>query len=370
VSYQRNDLNQPGPTKFMDVGENASPRDDNDVVGFTHIFSPTTLNELRFGFNRFHTFHFTNDYGTNEDTVLGIPNGNLPQFPLISGIAQMTFSSNQSLGGWQETGGTGSSDAFRFTQDYDVVDNVTKVHGKHTFRWGGEYRRVQAKVTNPDHYQSGNFTFDNSYSDQCAGNSLCSGNNGGAGVADFLLGLPTAVNRDIVDAFPQTRMTIGDVYFQDDLRLTSQLTLNLGLRWDLISMYNDANNHQSNWDPETGLLDIATAGNRAPNVPTDWHIFAPRIGLAYSPDNGKTAIRAAFSITNFPDHYGAARGLAFSAETLWNRAHSLQRCECCSRLILCRTSGSATLTFTPRRCPVNRHLLEVLLCDFDRAAPG
>jgi hypothetical protein len=308
VSYQRNDLNQPGPTKFMDVGENASPRDQNDVGGYTHWFNTHTLNEFRFGFNRFHTFHFTNDYGTNEDTALGIPNGNLPQFPLISGVAQMTFANNQSLGNYQETGGTGSSDAFRFTQDYDVVDNVSIIHGKHTFRFGAEYRRVQATVTNPDHYQSGNFSFDNSYTSSCAGDSLCSGATGGAGVADYLLGLPTTMNRDIVNSFPQTRMTIGNVYFQDDIRLTSKLTLNLALRWDLISMYNDANNHQSNWDPATGLLDIATAGNRGPNVNTDWHIFAPRLGLAYSPDNGKTAIRAAFGITNFPDHYGAAGG--------------------------------------------------------------
>ena len=308
ASYQRNDLNQPGPTIFMDVGENAAPRDHNDVVGFTHLFSPTMLNELRFGFNRFYTFHFTNDYGTNENTVLGIPNGNLPQFPLISGIAQMTFAGNQNLGNWQETGGAGSSDAIRYTQAYDIVDNVSKVHGRHTFRWGGEYRRLQAQVTNPDHYQSGNFAFDQSYTTSCAGNSLCTGASGGAGVADYLLGLPTTMNRDIVNTFPQTRLTIADAYFQDDFRVTPKLTLNLGLRWDLITMYNDVNNHQSNWDPQTGLLDVATAGNRAPNVPTDYHIFAPRLGLAYSPDNGKTAIRAAFSITNFPDHYGAAGG--------------------------------------------------------------
>ena len=308
ASYQRNDLNVPGPTKFLNVGENASPRDHNDVVGYTHWFNPKTLNELRFGFNRFYTFHFTNDFGTNEDTALGIANGNLPQFPMISGIAQMSFSSNQSLGGWAGTGGTGSSDAIRYTEAYDVVDNVNVVHGRHTFRFGGEYRRLQASVTNPDHYQSGSFSFDNSYTSSCAGDSLCSGSSGGAGVADFLLGLPTTVNRDIVNTSPQTRLTIANAYFQDDIRLTSKLTLNLAVRWDLITMYNDVNNRQSNWDPVTGLLDVATAGNRAPNVPTDYHIFAPRLGFAYSPDNGKTAIRAAFSMTNFPDHYGAAGG--------------------------------------------------------------
>jgi len=308
ASYQRNDLNVPGPTQFINVGENASPRDHNDVVGFTHWFSPKSLNELRFGFNRFYTFHFTNDYGTNEDTALGIANGNLPQFPLISGIAQMSVNSNQGINNWPQTGGTGSSDAIRFTQAYDVVDNFSLIHGRHTFRFGGEYRRLQAEVTNPDHYQSGSYTFDQSYTTSCAGNASCTGGAGGAGIADFLLGIPTSVNRDIVNSFPQTRLTIADGYFQDDFRATSKLTLNMAIRWDLITMYNDANNHQSNWDPVTGLLDVATAGNRAPNVGTDYHIFAPRLGLAYSPDGGKTAVRAAFGITNFPDHYGAAGG--------------------------------------------------------------
>ena len=308
VSYQRNDLNVPGPTKFVNVGENASPRDHNDVAGFTHWFSPKALNELRFGFNRFHTFHYTNDLGTNENSTLGIANGNLSQFPMISGIAQMSINSNQSINNWQQTGGTGSSDAVRYTNAYDVVDNVSIIHGRHTFRFGGEYRRLQASVTNPDHYQNGSYTFDQSYTTSCAGNSLCSGASGGAGIADFLLGLPTSVNRDIVNTAPQTRLTIADGYFQDDFRATSKLTLNLGLRWDLITMYNDVNNHQSNWNPATGLLDVATAGNRGPNVPTYYRNFAPRLGFAYSPDDGKTAIRAAFSITNFPDHYGAAGG--------------------------------------------------------------
>jgi hypothetical protein len=308
ASYARNDLSTPGPTKFINVGENAAPRDHNDVVGFTHFFSPETVNEFRFGFNRFYTFHFTNDLGSNENNALGIPNGNLQAFPYTSGIAQMTVNTNQSIGNWAGTGGTGSSDAIRYTQDFDFVDNMLKVKGKHAFRWGGDYRRIHASVTNPDHYQSGNFGFDNSYTSSCAGNPSCSGAGGGAGIADYLLGLPTSVSRDIVNTAPETRMTIANLYMQDDYRVTKNLTLNLALRWDLITMYNDANNHQSNLDLNTGLLDIATAGNRAPNVNTNYHNFAPRVGIAYSPDNGKTAIRAAWGITYFPDHYGAAGG--------------------------------------------------------------
>jgi hypothetical protein len=308
VSYQRNDLNTPGPTRFVNVGENASPRDHNDVGGYTHWFSPTTLNELRFGFNRFHTYHFGNDLGSNQNTVLGIPNGNISMFPNTSGLAQVSVNSNQSIGNWQQTGATGSTNAIRYTNAYDLVDNVSLIHGKHTFRFGGNWRWLQASVTNPDHAQAGSYTFDQSYSSSCANNSLCSGASGGAGLADFILGLPTSLSRDIVNTAPETRLTIANLYVQDDFKVTKTLTLNLALRWDLISMYHDVNNHQSNLNMNTGLLDIATSGNRAPNVDTNYHNFAPRVGFAYTPDNGRTAIRGAWGISNFPDHYGAAGG--------------------------------------------------------------
>jgi outer membrane receptor for monomeric catechols len=116
------------------------------------------------------------------------------------------------------------------------------------------------------------------------------------------------LSRDIVNTAPQTRLTIADAYFQDDYKVTKNLTLNLALRWDLITFYNDVNNHQSNLNLTTGLLDVATAGNRGPNVNTNYHNFAPRVGLAYSPDDGKTVFRGAWGVTNFPDHYGAAGG--------------------------------------------------------------
>ena len=188
VSYQRNDLSTPGPTRFLNVGENASPRDHNDVAGYTHWFSPDSVNELRFGFNRFYTHHFGNDLGSNENTLLGIPNGNLSAFPNSSGIAQMSVNSNQAIGNWQQTGAPGSTDAVRYTNAYDIVDNVSKIHGRHTFRFGGDYRLLHASVTNPDHAQAGSYAFDQSYSSSCANDSLCSGPSGGAGMADYLLG--------------------------------------------------------------------------------------------------------------------------------------------------------------------------------------
>ena len=88
-SYQRRDLNAPGPgTRFIQINDvNAASRDHNIAVGYDHTFSPTATNELRFGFNRFHTLDFGNDFQTNENTTLGIPNGNNADFPGASGLA-------------------------------------------------------------------------------------------------------------------------------------------------------------------------------------------------------------------------------------------------------------------------------------------
>jgi len=312
ASYQENTLTAPTPTQFIypsasgDV--NAKPRDDNDEISYTHWFSPLASNEFRVGFDRFFTHDYGNDFGSNEDTALGIPNGNLPAFPNTSGMAQMSPNSNQSNGNIAETGSEGYTDSERMTNTYEVVDNFTLIRGKHTFGFGEDYRRLQASVANADHDQSGSFSYDNSYTSSCAGNASCSGASGGAGWADFLLGLPTSLSRDIVNAEPATRLTIADAYFQDDYRATKKFTINLAIRWDLITMYSDKFNHQSNLNINTGLLDVATATNRAPDVGTNYHNFDPRIGFAYTPDNGKTVVRGAWGVTVFTDHYGSDGG--------------------------------------------------------------
>ena len=311
-SYERSDLVAPTPTPFLNPvasGDvNAAPRDHNAVIGYTHILSPTSVNELRLGFDRFFTHDFGNDLGSNENNALGIPNGNLAQFPNTSGIADMNITSNQTVGNIAQTGTLNFTDAVRFTNTYQVVDNFSWVLGKHDFGFGGDFRRLQAAVTNADHQQAGNFAFDQTYTSSCTNNSGSCSASGGAGFADFLLGLPTSLTRDIVNAAPATRLNIVGAYFKDDWRLSRNFTLNLALRWDLITYPVDKFNHQSNLDINTGLLDIAQNGNRTPNVNNNYKNLAPRIGFAYSPDNGRTAIRAAFGLSYFPDHFGAAGG--------------------------------------------------------------
>jgi hypothetical protein len=271
-SYQHRDLTAPSPgTRWFQVGNvNAQNRMHNAVVGYDHIFSPLATNELRFGFNRFYTLDFGNDYQTNENTTLGIPNGNVDQFPNATGIVVI------SAGNIAQTGAQSWTDSHRITNVYQLTDNYTKVLGKHTLVFGEDYRRLQASLTNANQSGNGQFNFTTDYTGSCAGNSSCSGATGGNEFASFLLGLPSSISRGFVNTDPATRANLWGIYGQDTFLVWKQLTVNLAVRWDVVTQPVDKFNRQSNFDTNTGLLDISTPNNRAPNVDNTYGNVDPR----------------------------------------------------------------------------------------------
>ncbi|HET6220322.1 MAG TPA: TonB-dependent receptor [Acidobacteriaceae bacterium] len=303
-SYQRRDLTAPSPgTQFIEINDvNALSRDHNTAVGWDHIFSATTNNELRFGFNRFYTKDYGNDFRTNENTKLGIPNGNDSAFPGASGLAIFN------IGNIASTGSQDWTNSHRITNVYQITDNFTKVLGKHTFIFGEDYRRLQASLTNANASQNGSFSFNADYTSSCTGQPNCTSSTGGNSFASFLLGTPSSLYRGFVDTDPATRANLAGIYAQDEYHVAKNLTLNLALRWDVITQAIDKFNRQSNFDLTTGKLDIATPSNRAPNVDNYYGNFAPRVGFSYSPNNGRTAVRGAFGITTFPGNFGAIGG--------------------------------------------------------------
>ncbi len=303
-SYQHRDLTAPSPgTRWFQIGNvNAQNRMHNAAVWYDHIFSARATNELRFGFNRFYTVDFGNDYGTNENTALGIPNGNYSQFPNATGLAIIT------AGNIAATGSQSWTDAHRITNIYQITDNYTKTLGRHTFVFGEDYRRLQASLTNANESGNGQFNFTTDYTGSCAGNPNCSGSIGGNEFASFLLGLPSSISRGFVNTDPATRANLWGIYAQDTYEVSRQLTLNLAVRWDVVTQPVDKFNRQSNFDVNTGLLDIASANNRAPNVDNYYGNVDPRVGFSYSPNNGKTAIRGAFGITTFTANFGGIGG--------------------------------------------------------------
>jgi outer membrane receptor for ferrienterochelin and colicin len=288
-SYQRRDLNAPGPgTRFIQINDvNAASRDHNIAVGYDHTFSPTATNELRFGFNRFHTLDFGNDFQTNENTTLGIPNGNNADFPGASGLAIFD------VGNIAATGSQDWTNSHRITNVYQITDNFIKVFGKHTITVGEDYRRLQASLTNANASQNGSFSFNADYTSSCTGQPNCTSSTGGNAFASFLLGIPSSLYRGFVDTDPATRAHLAGVYVQDEYHVLKSLTLNVALRWDVITQAIDKFNRQSNFNLSTGLLDIATSSKRfaAPSASPPSRVTSERsvaILSATSPSSSST----------------------------------------------------------------------------------
>ncbi|HZQ56218.1 MAG TPA: TonB-dependent receptor [Bryobacteraceae bacterium] len=293
----------PSPANiFMYGGPNSVALNQNAVIGWDRTISPTMVNALRIGFNRFNVVDTANSYGVDQNNILGIPNGNIPGLAYTSGIAQFNISGFAVSGGPGLTGDPGWTDAKRVANIFDYNDSLTWVKGKHTLKFGGDIQRIQSTLTNSQDDPRGIFNFNGNYT-----SNLGKPGTGNA-YASFLLGDPYQVIRDFVNTVPAVRITFAGFFVQDDYRVTPSLTLNLGLRWDLFTRPVEKFNRQSNFDPATGLIVMASSNNRGPNVDNNYANWGPRVGLAYSPDNGKTAIRAAFGISYFPDNFGADGG--------------------------------------------------------------
>jgi len=302
-SFQRRDLSAPSPgTQFVQIGDvNAKSRNHNSAIGYNHTFSQTAVNEFRLGFNRFNTQDFGNDLGTNENTALGIPNGNDKAFG-ATGLG------NFQIGNIVNTGSQGWTNSHRISNSFQITDNFVKSLGRHTLILGEDVRWIQASLTNSDSNKNGDFTYPASYTSSCTMQSTCTGSVGGNEFASFLLGMLSFQDRGYVATNPATRSTFVGIYAQDQYRLTNSLTLNLALRWDLITPAIDKLNHQSNFDLSNGVLVFANSDNRGPNVDTYHAGYSPRVGFAYTPNHGATSISGAFGITHFPGNFGGMGG--------------------------------------------------------------
>ena len=295
-SYQRRDLRSSLPgAPFLAFGEiNSDSRDHNAVIGHSYSFSPTLLNEFRFGFNRFNTLHNGSDSNIDKNNELGIRNGNLADFPETKGVA------NFGIPGLTGTGSPGFTNAIRLSNTYQLTENVTWVKNTHTIKFGADIKRIESTLTNPEQNPRGFFNFNTNFTSRAG--------SGGAAFASYLLGAPDNYGRGIVNTRPAVRMFFGGFYVQDDWRVNRKLTLNLGLRYDIFTHPRERHNRQSNIDLTTGKIVIANDDNRGPNIDTYTKNFGPRIGFAYSPDEGKTAVRGSFGMGYFPDNFGATGG--------------------------------------------------------------
>ena len=221
-------------------------KSDQAVLGWTHVFTSSTVNVARGGFNHLHTTRFG-----PEGTVTGIP----AQFG-IQGIPQSTENGGLPaivIQGLQELGSNDFLPSDEVSQTLQVADDFTKIYGNHSFKMGVEYQDVHFNTLQPA-YSRGEFDFNGNY----AGVPGQSGDQ--TGRAQLLL-TPTAstvtnginyvgganeVHASNISKTYDTRDYLA-FYFQDDWKITPKLTLNLGMRYDYFSPISEANGGQANF---------------------------------------------------------------------------------------------------------------------------
>jgi hypothetical protein len=272
----------------------------NISIGETHIFSPRTVNQFSFGYNRIFDYITSQGTGSCEAAKIGIPganlgcdSGNVCQPNQVScGLTSTQFDTYWSLGDRGFSPFTGGTNIFSFN------DSVDLVRGKHDIKVGMSIRANQMNVKT-EGFQDGYWILTGFWS--------------GEPQADFLLGLPSLAIHDQTFKGITTgrRWKIFRPYVQDDWRITKNLTLNLGFAWDLTTPISEVGNRQANFNPITATFAISGQGaDKWAGIQFDKRALEPRIGLAWKPfGSDKTAVRAGYAIYHDSSWSQGAQGL-------------------------------------------------------------
>lgn len=260
----------------------------------THIFSPTIVNEFRFGFNRANS---SNVALKEEDSMQFAADNGLQSGPVI-GFPSINYTySGEPFGQTQFSAFDAALSNLIFENNFQWSDNLTIIRGNHTFKAGGEARRLRF-----DRYRNfpirGNYWFGAIFT---ANPSLTTAT--GIPYAEFLLGIPTSVTGQYQIDWARQRDLYAGGFFQDDWKVTRRLTLNLGLRYDLYTQPVDALNNGGVFDPNIlsplgryGLIRRpGKDGNTRAVVEGHHKNFAPRFGFAYQATQ-KFVVRGGYGV--------------------------------------------------------------------------
>jgi hypothetical protein len=273
------------------LARNDTRKNYNLAIGETHTFSPTVLNEFRASFVRQNLVFIAPSAGGNWPQKLGyptiIPNTDFPSVQ-INGMLNTGPSTGYGMVG------------FRVNTVMQFADGFTWVRSRNSFKFGFEDHitryNQQAQI-----YPSGEFSFTGALT-----NNPQSPAGTGVGMADFLLGQVASGQLTIAPA-AAAKVWSGAVYAQDDYKIRKDLTLNIGIRYELFGAPTERHNWFSTFDPKvtnpaTGMLgQMVYAGVSAPRTFVSYgnvHV-SPRFGFAYSL-NPRTVVRGGAAIIDSP----------------------------------------------------------------------
>jgi hypothetical protein len=286
--------------------DQANKQDDGaQAISITYdrIVSPTALNEVRFGYSNYDQDQYSLLNGTDYSTKYGVGNITVPGYPATVGYPQIYLADGYLAGG------STYKPYHVLDQNYQVTDSFTwSGVPRHEFKFGGDVRLLNSHPnfslfpTGFDYFDSfGYAETSNFYYTDIPGAYNWAG---GSDIADLVLGLPTDVYIGLQLTNPHTKSWNLDYYAQDSFKVTPQLTINYGLRYEYQNPWTEANNYMSNYDIASGNILLAgRAGASNGLVQPRKNEISPRFGFAFTIDP-KTVIRGGFAIFYSPENDG------------------------------------------------------------------
>lgn len=282
------------------------------VLGWTHVYSPNVLQEVRFGFSRYSEIvsapYATSDFAAN----LG-----LPEFPIDTGTYFPTISINNI-----DPGFGADQPSIRIEDHFQGQYHVSITHGRNTMKLGADLMRYQAK--DGFLYNMGLYNFTGGFTGQV-------GQTYANGFGDLLLGFPASQTIQSSSGWDYERLrnTRVQSYIQDDWQANSHLTINLGLRWDWYGPWKEVNDRTQYFDLSSGEV-VYPAGLKLPyDLPFPHRSdsgydaiinarnkqFGPRVGFAWRPfKNDRTVVQGAFGLFwGLPSGYLTGSQFAYGA---------------------------------------------------------
>ena len=275
------------------------------ALGYTHIFTPTVLLDLRAAYTRINNLSLPLNYGTNIDQKIGFPASMTSFSPFANSLTPV------SIGPFGDIGDGAYVPLQDIDNTFQYAGTLSYTRGNHNFKFGLALIRRQARnVQSASAVGAYGFNL-SSDSQNTGGNQLATQNNQ---IASTLLGAFNSQSRNFNLFAPDYRSWEPNGFVQDSWKVTPKLTLLLGVRYDVFTPFTEAHNHISNFDylqalgstPTTVSSALKIAGvngvNDQVNIPTDYRNVAPRVGFSASL-TPTTVLRGGYGLSYFPGNY-------------------------------------------------------------------
>ena len=244
------------------------------MIGFTRVFSPSVVGDFRLGWTSGDYFTSPPNAGIDGPSLVGLKN--VPDSPgLTGGLPKI------GIQGYDPIGRHTSTPQFQTPRTWNPRATVSVHEGRHSLKFGFEFLKTQTKI-NDVSAPIGALNFANLFT--------------GRAMGDLLLGLPSAfalTSNYVIDQGQRMYFSFA----QDDYRVSSALTLNLGVRYEYSTPPIEKQNQLANFDPVTGSMQLAKDGSIFDRtlVHPDRNNWAPRVGFSYSPTQ-RWVVRGAYGI--------------------------------------------------------------------------